>query len=290
MTLPISTVNYHVWKPCNMRCNFCYATFVDIPEHQLPQGDLTREESLRLVETLAEAGFTEINFAGGEPTLCPWLPELINRAHCLGMLTAIVTNGTGLAERLLDKYPGTLDWVTLSIDSLDPAVLWKTGRVTRSGPLDRDQYVKMVEMLRERNIGVKINTVVTADNLQEDLAGFIAEVKPDRWKIIQVQQVGGQNDGGVEEHQVSAEEFREYGKRARAIKSRGIMLTVEDNKLNQGSYLMVDPAGRFFDSAQGFHRYSDPILERGVARTLAQVRVDAEKFRLRDGHRQYERS
>ena len=26
----ISTVNYHLWKPCNMRCQFCFATFVDI--------------------------------------------------------------------------------------------------------------------------------------------------------------------------------------------------------------------------------------------------------------------
>lgn len=38
-------------------------------------------------------GFRTINFAGGEPTLCPWLPDLLRRAKELNLTTAIVTNG-----------------------------------------------------------------------------------------------------------------------------------------------------------------------------------------------------
>lgn len=28
--MPIPSVNYHIWEPCNMRCRFCFATFQDV--------------------------------------------------------------------------------------------------------------------------------------------------------------------------------------------------------------------------------------------------------------------
>ena len=78
IAISIPTVNYHLWKPCNMSCAFCFATFEDLGAHLLPKGHLGREKCLSIVESLAQAGFRKINFAGGEPTLCPWLPDLIN--------------------------------------------------------------------------------------------------------------------------------------------------------------------------------------------------------------------
>ena len=32
MTTPVQipSVNFHLWKPCNMMCEFCFATFRDI--------------------------------------------------------------------------------------------------------------------------------------------------------------------------------------------------------------------------------------------------------------------
>ena len=77
ITNKVPSVNYHLWKPCNMRCEFCFATFQDIDTYILPKGHLGREGCLSVVESLVDAGFKKINFAGGEPTLCPWLPELI---------------------------------------------------------------------------------------------------------------------------------------------------------------------------------------------------------------------
>ena len=37
-TRAIPSVNYHLWKPRNMRCGFCFATFQDIPHGGLAQG------------------------------------------------------------------------------------------------------------------------------------------------------------------------------------------------------------------------------------------------------------
>ena len=83
--IDIPTVNYHLWKPCNMRCKFCFAAFKDIGQHILPKGHLGRENCMLVVESLAQAGFRKINFAGGEPTLCPCIsPSCVDCARCPG--------------------------------------------------------------------------------------------------------------------------------------------------------------------------------------------------------------
>ena len=87
----VPSVNYHLWKPCNMKCKFCFATFQDLDPSVLPEGHLGREDCISVVEALAHAGFQKINFAGGEPTLCPWLPDLIMLAKELG-LTKVFTS------------------------------------------------------------------------------------------------------------------------------------------------------------------------------------------------------
>ena len=119
-----------------MRCQFCFATFVDISKEVLPKGHLNQHDSALLVDCLADAGFREINFAGGEPSPMPWLPDLIKRAANLGLVTSMVTNGTRITEQWLAKLENKLDYATVSIDSLDRETLMDSGRTTPSGPMD----------------------------------------------------------------------------------------------------------------------------------------------------------
>ena len=97
-TIDIPTVNYHLWKPCTMRCGFCFATFDDIGADILPKGHLGGENCIAVVESLAHAGFQKINFADGDPTLCSWLPELISLASDPGLTTSVVTNGSRITR------------------------------------------------------------------------------------------------------------------------------------------------------------------------------------------------
>lgn len=46
---------------------------------------------------------------------------------------------------------------------------------------------------------------------------------------------------------------------------------------------MVDPAGRFFDNANGTHNYSRPILEVGINAAIEVVNYDLPKFLARGG-------
>ena len=278
----IPSVNYHLWKPCNMRCRFCFATFEDIPTEVLPKGHLGREDSLSVVESLANAGFRKINFAGGEPTLCPWLPDLIRCAKDWGLVTSVVTNGSRITAEWLDGLGGSLDWAALSVDSLDADTLLRTGRATSAGPLSQENYLGAIRLLQQRGIRVKINTVVTRDNLREDLTAFTTAARPERWKLLQVLPVRGQNDLLVDGHLVSPEEFGEYVRSARSVEQHGIRVVPESNDLMTGSYAMVDPAGRFFDNTAGTHNYSRSIIDVGADAAFREVSVDRGKFMARD--------
>lgn len=283
ISIEVPSVNYHLWKPCNMRCGFCFATFDDVKQDALPKGHLSQEDSLLLVDMLAQWGFEKINFAGGEPTLCPWLSELIARAKERGMVTSIVTNGSRITSEWLDGLNGNLDWIALSIDTVDQEKLKRSGRAVQNKPISRDGYLQIIGRIKRSGIRLKINTVVTSATWEEDFADFIRAANPERWKILQALAVDGQNDGRIDKYAVDADRFERYVERNRSVESEGIVVVPENNEMMTGSYIMVDPAGRFFDNTQGAHTYSSPILEVGIEDALREVSVNAERFRQRGG-------
>ena len=266
-----------------MRCSFCFATFQDVGRNDLLKGHLPFKESLAVVESLATAGFEKINFAGGEPILCPWLPDLLRRAKELDLTTSVVTNGSCVTQEWLDRVDGCLDWAAVSIDTVDSEKLKFIGRTTQVGPMSGDDYMSVVDMLKRRDVRLKINTVVTRINHDEDIGEFIVNARPERWKLLQVLPVKGQNDGLVDNLVITGEEFAQYVARNRYVESMGIVVVPESNDMMTGSYVMVDPAGRFFDNVAGTHVYSHPINEVGVDAALREVSVDPDKFLLRDG-------
>ena len=275
------TVNYHVLKACNMRCGFCFAHFRDGPGIR----GLNREESLELVDALCQANFQKINFAGGEPTLCPWLLELIRRAKSYGITTSMVTNGSRTTSDWLDKLGGSLDIIALSIDSVDAEVQRRIGRFeVGKSPISAQQYLSIGEEIRSRGIRLKVNTVVNRANRTEDLRAFIMDMQPERWKMFQALRVDGQNDSRIGELSIDNSQFEQYVERNRSVESGGIRVVPESNQLMTGSYVMVDPLGRFFDNSKGHHTYSGPILEVGVMAALEEVAVDTNLFSQRGGN------
>lgn len=110
-----------VTKSCNLRCNYCFAYGGESDE--MP----SFEELCHAVDDIAVKGAGPlIQFAGGEPTLCDDLPELVKYAREAGcQYTQINTNGIRLAEdedfvrRLVDAG---LDIVFLQFDGTDDAI------------------------------------------------------------------------------------------------------------------------------------------------------------------------
>jgi MoaA/NifB/PqqE/SkfB family radical SAM enzyme len=81
---------------CNARCGFCYyQDKLDTPVELEP----TTEQLENRLRVLRAHGATEIEFTGGEPTIRPDLPRLVELARTLGFINvSIITNGLRLAK------------------------------------------------------------------------------------------------------------------------------------------------------------------------------------------------
>lgn len=283
-TLPPSA-NFHLWKPCNYACRHCFATFDDDPKLRAIKTGLPTEKCIELIRLLRYAGVRKLTFAGGEPTLCPHLPDLVCFARSLGMTTSLVTNGARL-PRVLDAAPGSLDWVALSVDSSDENTNARLGRRPRSSngaPCHVKRSLELSELLHERRIGIKLNTVVTSLSWREDMSDFVRRIRPERWKIFQVLPVIGQQAGPIDDLLISADQFKLFVDRHLPLEQEGIKLVPETNEDMTNSYVMIDPIGRFFSIAEGRYCYSEPILDVGVECAFAQTRFEFQKYHGRGG-------
>lgn len=279
----IPSVNFHLWEPCNMRCKFCFATFQDVKHSILPKGHLTKEEALEVVQQLAEIGFEKITFAGGEPTLCPWISDLIKAAKEAGMTTMLVSNGSKISDSFLETNKNILDWIAISIDSLNPETNIATGRaLLGKTALKLDYYKSLVDRIKAYGYGLKINSVISNKNFKEDMSDFISYAKPKRWKLFQVLPIVGQNDAKIDDFKITEEQFQSFIDRHQDLNGRTTIVP-ESNTQMKGTYAMVDPAGRFYDNAQGKHNYSKPILEIGSRLAIQQVNYNFSKFVSRGG-------
>jgi len=122
------------------------------------------------------------------------------------------------------------------------------------------------------NTEVKVNTVVCSENHEENLSPVIRALDPVKWKVFQVLPVYG--DFGV----ITLDQFRAFLIRHSEFSD---IIVSEDNDEMTGSYVMVDPLGRFFwrdqECAAGY-RYSDPILEVGAKAAFRQSVIFWEKY------------
>lgn len=264
------TVSFHIVKPCNMKCKFCYATFDDMHIQQMK-----KEDAFIAIEKLISAGVQKITFAGGEPMLYRHIDDCILFAKSLGATTSIVTNGSLLTSSWLLKMKSHLDWIGISIDSLKPETNALIGRTTKSSPL----YYRLCSSINNIGYKLKINTVVNKYNHLEDLNYFLNEVQPSRWKVFQTLKVDGQNDKQFADIKCTQKQFNSFIERH----SEQTSMVAENNDAMTGSYLLIDPQGRLFENSKGKHTYSDSIINNDFDKCLSQISLDRKMFEKRGG-------
>lgn len=114
---------------------------------------------------LANAGMKKLNISGGEPFLQPrYIGEVFK--FCkeeLGLEScSVVNNGSKVTERWLDTYGQYLDIMAISCDSFDVETNVKQGRAEHgTSGTHIENVFKVAQWAKEREIKVKINTVVT---------------------------------------------------------------------------------------------------------------------------------
>ena len=281
---PGLSVNLHLIEACNARCAYCFATF----PHLGRADRLSSADRMALVDLLVDAEARKINFAGGEPTLLPDLGALCERVKTRSggrCAVSLVTNGARLRP-LLEGWSACIDWVALSVDSGDDRTNETLGRTRKNRPY-APVMLELGAEAKRRGVRLKCNTVVSRANLEEDMTGFISALVPERWKLLQLLPVVGENDSSAGDFSVSEDAFRAFVERHRPLGRLGIELVPEDNDAMTNSYLMIGPDGRFFWHVQhGPDRaleYGDQVLKVGLDEALRQVRFSEARFRDRGG-------
>ncbi len=216
-----------------------------------------------MIEDLSSSGVEKINFVGGEPMLHPHLEAWIVAAKSCGLTTSIVSNGTKMTEEWLTKMRPYLDWLGLSIDASNDEMHALMGRGLKgeiasgvSKHLERSKEVWQIA--RGLGYGLKLNTVVTSVNVDDDMSELVANLKPHRWKVFRVLRIEGENDGRVEPLLIEQEQFERYMLRHRnSLKDlEETQIVSEDNEEMLGTYAMIDPQGRAYTNLHGRYRYS----------------------------------
>jgi len=191
VSLPIA-LNWHFEPRCNYRCKFCFAHFADIEE----KSDYPIDQ---LYADLYARGVRKITFVGGEPMLDRRIDHRITLAAAMGFTTCLVTNGTRVAPRWLEKLRDHLHWIGFSIDASNDILHAKIGR-GRAGEI-KAGYSKHLERslvsweaAKKLGYGLKLNTVVCQHNRNDNMCKLVARLKPDRWKVFQALPIKGEND------------------------------------------------------------------------------------------------
>jgi MoaA/NifB/PqqE/SkfB family radical SAM enzyme len=110
---------------CNERCVHCYADSAPSVT-----GALERDLVLAVIDQAAAAGFRRVQFTGGDPLLCEFLPEAVAHAAARGVAhIEIFTNGLALTPELLDQLAPHRPTFAFSFYSTDPQA---HDRVTRT--------------------------------------------------------------------------------------------------------------------------------------------------------------
>jgi MoaA/NifB/PqqE/SkfB family radical SAM enzyme len=152
---------------CNEKCVHCYADSAPTVSDALP-----RDVVMSIIAQAAAAGFRRVQFTGGDPLLCDFLPEAVARAAELGIAhREIYTNGLALSDSLADALAPSRPSFAFSFYSLDPDV---HDGVTRT-PGSHRRTLAAIDRVVARGLRCRVAVVVMEQNAEgvDELVEFL---------------------------------------------------------------------------------------------------------------------
>ncbi|OCH19801.1 viperin family antiviral radical SAM protein [Aliivibrio sp. 1S128] len=280
-------INWHMTEVCNYSCKYCFAKWGRPKELHRSEQEIEKlldnlaDYFIKGTPTLKETlGYESVrlNFAGGEPMMLGnTFITALALAKQKGFKTSIITNGHYLVHGKSPLPKDTLDMIGISFDSQYLKTRMKIGRIDRKGnSFGVNELTQALTKLTQSQTGIltKVNTVVNSLNWEEDFSDLITNLKPYKWKVLQVMPYGDN------ELLISKNQFEDFVKRHNGL---GLPIYSESNSTMTESYLMINPEGCFYQNSakHSGYKYSACINSCGVEKALSQIEFDPSTFSSR---------
>ena len=267
-------VNLHITQKCNYACKYCFARF----DHD---NDLPLDQWKHIIDNLKNSGIVDaINFAGGEPVLHKDFPVIVNYAYEQGFKLSIITNGSLMLNPALmpPELFAKFETLGISVDSINPETLVALGACNKSQEvLTYEKLSKLIALARSINpsIRIKLNTVITNLNADEDMTTIGKELSIDRWKMLRMKLFIHDNFNNASLLTNQAE-FDSFVARHAEV-SRDV---VPENDMTR-SYIMVDNQGRLLDDETEDYKVVGNLLAEDFRTVFARYSFDEATYASR---------
>jgi len=196
LSRPLRDLRISVMDRCNFRCPYCMPRERYHESYRFLKSAerLSFEEIVRLTRLFVALGVRKLRLTGGEPLLRANLADLIGDLTSISGIedVALTTNGILLARHAAELKAAGLERITVSLDSLDPAIFARMS----GGFAGVDDVLDGIEHARRAGLSpIKVNAVIqrgindhTALDLVERFRGTDVIVR-----FIEYMDVGNRN-------------------------------------------------------------------------------------------------
>lgn len=289
------SIYYMLTPRCLLNCGYC---FRDTSQASLNR-ELTLTDKKRAITALIEnLDVRKITLSGGEPTIMGGVVlkdflELIEHIKDYKKIypelrIELLSNAILLEKDVLLKLVGAVDRITITLDTINEAVLQKIGRNTAKYKDYLGRFKQRMMNMYELGFETKLHTVVTPVNYDYlvELASFIKQFnhlfKINRWKFYQYMTY----DDPIKDAIYEIDDDRYHliiSKISQILSDTAIDVTFKDNKLMIDSMLNLNHDGRLehvsFENGKKENYLSKQIWNyRNLNELLKDIHLSLEKL------------
>jgi radical SAM protein with 4Fe4S-binding SPASM domain len=148
-------ISVELTNRCNLRCSYCYTSFLENEER------LTTQELLRTLQEWRDLGLLSLELTGGEPLLHEGFWEIMDFCYKTFRSVSLLTNATLITQEKAQKLAGYKRKLMTSI-SLDGGTK-KSHEATR-GADTFDRTVAAIRWLKQGGVRIRLAMTLTQRN------------------------------------------------------------------------------------------------------------------------------
>jgi MoaA/NifB/PqqE/SkfB family radical SAM enzyme len=230
----IFRVHWECWSACNLSCAFCFRS----RSQPVPTA-----AGFILIRLLKLGGIKDLVFAGGDPSLRPDLPLLVDETQKLGIRVEVQSNMQWVTKPFL-RLLSLVDRVGLSLDSANPEIhdqlRGKHGNFKR--------VIEILRILQSLKRTVRLHTVVVSKNAKKlaDMAAIVNKFSCiERWSLMEFSPIG---DGAAnsENLSISREHYISVCEELCRQIERPLIVKLCTNEDKHGAYAMLRSDGEIY--------------------------------------------